>query len=107
MVTTPDRLDGLRAHVNGTIRHATELLADLKSLDEAFQVLVPSLARLTDAEREAGLARLAGYDAALPERLRELVEALADVIAGLTTADGGTAWLRHHLTRLEAGEEAA
>jgi hypothetical protein len=39
--------------------------------------------------------------------LRELVEALADVIAGLTPTDGGRAWLEHHRARLEAGEEDA
>jgi hypothetical protein len=42
-------------------------------------------------------------------RLAELVEGLADVVAGLTATDGGAAWLRHHLDRLAQGdaEEAA
>jgi hypothetical protein len=103
-MTTPTELEGLRSHVTATVQHATDLLADLESIDEAFQVLLPSLATLTDAEREALVARLCGYDAALPERLGELVEGLADVLAGLTTADRGQAWLQTHLTRLQAGE---
>jgi hypothetical protein len=99
--------DGVRAHVDRTIQHATDLLATLTSLDEALQGLIPSLAAMTEAEREAYVARLCGYDETLPERLRELVEALADVIAGLTPTDGGRAWLEHHRARLEAGEEDA
>jgi hypothetical protein len=100
-------LEQLRKHVDRTIRHATDLLGALTSLDEALQVLMPSLADMTDAERAAFVARLCGYDEKLPERLRVLVESLADVIAGLTTSDGGQAWLAHHLARLEAGDEEA
>lgn len=105
-MATPD-LEGLRRHVERTIQHATKLLASLTSLDDALQVLLPSLATMTGAERETYVARLCGYDEALPERLRVLVESLADVIAGLTTADDGRAWLDLHLARLEAGEEDA
>jgi len=101
---SPEQLETLRSHVTGTVRHATELLADLTSIDEAFQVLMPSLAVLANDERESLVARLCGYDAGLPERLRELVESLADVLAGLTTADGGGAWLHTHVARLESGE---
>jgi hypothetical protein len=104
---TADELDRLRRHVEITVRHATNLLGALTSLDEALQVLLPSLAALTEAEREAYVARLCGYDEGLPHRLRDLVESLADVIAGLTVTDGGRAWLDHHLARLEAGEEDA
>jgi len=106
-MATPEQLERLREHVTMTAQHATDLLADLTSLDEAFQVLLPSLARLTDDEREALVARLCGYDGALRDRLRDLVESLADVLAGLTTADGGSAWVDLHLTRLAAGEDAA
>jgi hypothetical protein len=104
---TAAEFDRLHHHVDLTIRHATKLLAALTSLDEALQLLLPSLAAMTEAERETYVARLCGYDEALPDRLRELVESLADVIAGLTVTDGGRAWLDHHLSRLEAGEEAA
>jgi hypothetical protein len=103
-MTTSD-LDHLRSHVEATIRHATDLLATLTSLDEALQGRLPSLARMTEAEREVYVARLCGYDDALPQRLRDLVESLADMIAGLTPTDDGRAWLTHHLARLEAGEE--
>ena len=104
---TASDLERLRRHVERTIHHATKLLGGLTSLDDELQIMLPSLASMTEAEREAYVARLCGYDAALPERLRQLVESLADVIAGLTTADNGRAWLGHHLTRLEAGEEDA
>jgi hypothetical protein len=104
---TDATLEGLRRHVETTIRHATDLLRSLTSLDEALQAVMPSLADMTDGERTAFVARLCGYDADLPERLRTLVESLADVIAGLTTSDGGSAWLEHHLARLQAGDEEA
>ena len=104
---TDDELERLRRHVSRTISHATELLANLTQLDEALQVLLPSLAAMTESEREAYVARLCGYDDALPERLRDLVESLADIVAGLTATDGGRVWLAHHLSRLEAGEEDA
>jgi hypothetical protein len=97
----------LRAHVDKTIKHATGLLGSLTSLDEELQGLLPALATMTEGEREAYVARLCGYDEALPDRLRELVESLADMIAGLTPTDGGRAWLDHHLARLESGEEEA
>lgn len=104
---TSDEFERLRHHVDLTTRHATTLLGSLTGLDEALQLLLPSLGRLTETEREIYVARLCGYDEALPDRLRELVESLADVIAGLTVTDGGRAWLEHHLSRLEAGEDAA
>jgi hypothetical protein len=104
---TAAEFERLHQHVDLTIRHATKLLGALTSLDEALQILLPSLAKMTEAEREAYVARLCGYDEALPERLRELVESLADVIAGLTPTDGGRAWLDHHLARLEAGVDEA
>ena len=90
-----------------TARVATDLLADLKSLDDQFHVLLPAVTRLTGEEREARVAALCGFDPALAARLRELVEALADVLAGVTSSDGGRSWLQHQLDRLEAGEETA
>jgi hypothetical protein len=104
---TADEVERLHQHVDLTIRHATNLLAGLTKLDEALQGLLPSLVDMTDAERESYVARLCGYDETLPDRLRDLVESLADVIAGLTPTDGGRAWLDHHLARLEAGEHDA
>jgi hypothetical protein len=104
---TKAQLEQVRTHVVKTVAHATDLLADLTTLDEELQILLPSLGAMTEAEREAFVARLCGYDADLPVRLRTLVDSLADVIAGLTSADGGRVWLEHHLARLEAGDDEA
>ena len=96
----------LREHVAASIQHGTVLLADLKSLDDDWlQTLMPALARLPESEREVFVARLCGYDASLPDRLRELIGGLADLLAGLTASDGGAAWVRNHIARLESGEE--
>jgi esterase len=95
MPPTSDRLERLRARLTATINRGTDLIADLKSVDEWLQLVMPSLADLPNDERERYVARLCGYDQALPDKLRELVESLADVLAGLTNADGGQAWLRH------------
>ena len=105
-MTTAD-FQRLRGHIDKTIRRATDLLASLTSLDEALQVLLPSLAEMTDTEREAYVARLCGYDEALAGRLRQLVESLADMIAEVSPTDGGRAWLDHHLARIENGEQDA
>ncbi len=104
---TKAQLEQVRTHVVKTVTHATDLLAALTTLDEELQILLPSLGALTEAEREDFVARLCGYDADLPARLRTLIESLADVIAGLTSADGGRGWLAHHLARLEAGDDEA
>jgi hypothetical protein len=106
-VGTFAELERLRKHVTTTAARATDLMDGLKALDDELIVLLPSLGRLTDAEREAYVAQLCGFDAALAERLRELIEALADVLAGLTSGDGGQLWLQHRISRLEAGEETA
>ncbi|HEY3098281.1 MAG TPA: hypothetical protein VGL14_05185 [Methylomirabilota bacterium] len=98
-------LVALREHVTATIQRGTDLLGDLTSLDEWLQVLMPTLARLSESERTAFVARLCGYDASLSDRLRQLIEGLADLLAGLTASDGGEAWVRQHVARLEAGEE--
>lgn len=101
----PDSLELLRGLITTTIQHGTDLIADLKALDDNFPKLMPSLDELTAAEREGQVARLVGFDEDMPERLRQLVENLADVLAGLTTADGGMKWLEHQLSRLETGED--
>ena len=105
MATREAEVDRLREQVTASIHHGTELLTDLTSLDDWLQTLMPALARLPESEREAFVARLCGYDASLPDQLRALIEGLADLLAGLTASDGGEAWLRHHVTRVEAGEE--
>lgn len=104
MATHEQDVERLRTQMTVTIQRATELLADLKSLDERLMLLLPSLQELPESVREPFVARLCGYDPALPERLHDLVGSLADVVAGLTASDGGSAWLRHHLDRLAAGE---
>jgi hypothetical protein len=95
----------LREQVTATIRRGTDLLAHLKSLDDGLQALIPALARLPESERETLVARLCGYDASLRDRVRQLIEGLADLVAGLTASDGGEAWVRQHVARLEAGED--
>ena len=109
MVTPETDLDRLRTQVTVAIQRGTDLLADLKALDAGLALLLPSLSKLPASERDQSLARLCGYDPALPDRLRALVEGLADVVAGLTSTDGAAAWRRHQLERLGAGdtEEAA
>jgi hypothetical protein len=102
-----DHLEALCARISTTIRRSTDLFAELTSLDEWLQALMPALARMTESERRTFVAKLCGYDPALPDHLQQLVQGLADLLGGLTAADGGQAWLRHHLTPLEAGEEEA
>ena len=104
-----DHVEALRARISTTIQRGTDLFADLTSLDEWLQALTPALGRMTEGERQAFVARLCGYDPALPEQLQKLIQGLADLLGGLTVTDGGQAWLRQHLARLEAGddEEAA
>jgi hypothetical protein len=99
----PD-LDRLRGRVTATIKRGTELLTDLKAVDDDIMILLPSLSKLPASEREQMVAKLCGYDPALPERVHELIEGLADLVAGLTTTDGAAAWRRQHLERLGAGE---
>ena len=101
-----DELEPLRGLVTIAIKDATGLIARLKALDEAVATLVPGLAVMTEAERNAYVARLCEYDETLPDRLRALVEGLADLLAGLTSTDGGKAWLQQHMARLQAGETA-
>ena len=102
-----DDLEALRARISTTIQRGADLFADLTSLDEWLQALLPALARMTESERRTFVARLCGYDPALPDHVQQLLQGLADLLGGLTTADGGQAWLRHHVTRLEAGDDEA
>ena len=97
-------VERLRAQVMTAIQRGTDLLADLKALDDGLARLLPSLSKLPESEREQTVARLCGYDPALRERVRALVEGLADVVAGLTTTDDAAAWRRHQLERLGSGE---
>jgi hypothetical protein len=101
-----DQLEPLRGLVTITIKDATTLMARLKALDAALTPLVPGLVTMTASERNAYVARLCGHDETLPGRLRDLVESLADLLAGLTSTDGGKAWLQQHMARLEAGDSA-
>jgi hypothetical protein len=99
------RTDTLRQHVMQAAQHGTDLIADLQALARAFDVLVPELADATKRERWAEVARLTGLDVRVPDELAALVETLADILAGLTSADGGRAWLGHQRARLDAGED--
>ena len=105
MATIPT--EDARERVTRAIRRATELIADLKAVSDALASLVPETADATELERWAQIARLAGFEADALERLEAVVETLADVLAGLTSADRGAAWLQHQRARLEAGDDAA
>jgi len=107
MASTPQHAEALRGQVARTIKCTTDLIADLKSLAEGLETLLPDGAARTETERWQEVARLAALDADTPERLEALVEALADVLAGLTSADNGAHWLAHQRARLAAGEDAA
>jgi hypothetical protein len=102
LITTEE----LRRHVTRAIQHSTDLIADLQALAGAFEGLVPELREATESERWAELTRITALDAALPDVLTAVVETLADVLAGLTSTDGGQGWLEHQRARLDAGEDA-
>jgi hypothetical protein len=54
------------------------------------------------------MAVLCGFNPVLPTDLHQLIESLADVLAGLTAADGGEAWLRRQVHALQVpGESSA
>jgi hypothetical protein len=107
MASTPRHAEALREQVQRTIERTTSLIADLNSLAEALETLLPESSARTETERWPDVARLAALDESMPERLEALVEALADVLAGLTSADDGAHWLAHQRARLAAGEDAA
>jgi len=106
MASTPGHAEALREQVTRTIQRTTSLIADLKSLAQALETLLPDGAQRTEAERWREVAHLAALDETMPERLEALVEALADVLAGLTSADNGAHWLAHQRARLADGEDA-
>jgi hypothetical protein len=105
MPTPVTQTEALRAQVTRAIQRTTDLIADLKALVNALASRVPETANATEAERWEEVARLAGLNESTLERLEAVVETLADVLAGLTSADDGAAWLQHQRARLEAGED--
>ena len=106
MASTAKHAEARRQQVTRTIQRTTELIADLKALADGLGTLLPDGAQRTEAERWREIARLAALDETMPERLEALVEALADVLAGLTSADNGAHWLAHQRARLADGDDA-
>jgi len=106
MASTPQQAEALREQVTRTIQRTTELIEELETLADGLETLLPDADR-SARERWHEIARLAALDETMLERLQALVEALADVLAGLTSADNGAHWLRHQRARLEAGEDPA
>jgi hypothetical protein len=107
MASTPRQAEALREQVSRAIKRTTDLIADLKTLAAGLETLLPDAPARTETERWREVAQLAALDETTPERLESLVEALADVLAGLTSADNGAHWLAHQRARLAAGEDAA
>ena len=107
MGSTAQQAEVLREQVSRTIQRTTNLIADLKALADGLETLLPEAPSRTAAERWHDVARLTALDEAMPERLEAIVEALADVLAGLTSADNGARWLAQQSERLAAGEDAA
>jgi len=107
MASSPWHVEALREQVSRTINHTTDLIADLKTLADGLDTLLPDGPARTETERWREVAQLAALDEATPERLEALVEALADILAGLTSADSGAHWLAHQRARLTAGEDTA
>jgi hypothetical protein len=107
MKTAPTRLDAFRTQLTHTIRHGTTLLADLRALNDGFPAMLPSLGELAKSERATQVAALCGFDPDLPADLRQLIEGLADVLGGLTAADGGEAWLRRQMDTLQTSGESS
>jgi hypothetical protein len=105
-LTPAARLELLRRHATEATRHGTALIADLQAFAAAFVILVPELEDATERERWTEVTRITGLDPACADDLATLVETLADVLAGLTTTDGGAAWLAHQRARLAEGEDA-
>ena len=97
-----------RAVASFTIEHGTELLVDLKALNDSFPKLLPLLANLSERQRATEIAVLCGFNPGLPTDLHQLIESLADLLAGLTAADGGEAWRRRQIDALQApGDSSA
>ncbi|HEU5195408.1 MAG TPA: hypothetical protein VFW70_11770 [Methylomirabilota bacterium] len=107
MASNGRQTEALRQQISRTIRRTTDLIADLKTLADGLDTLLPEGDNRTRTERWRETAQLAALDERAPERLEALVEALADVLAGLTEADNGAHWLAQQRARLAAGEDAA
>ena len=81
---------------------------DLKALNDSFPNLLPLLEKLSERQRATEIAVLCGFNPRLPTDLHQLIESLADVLGGLTAADGGEAWLRRQVDTLQTpGESSA
>jgi len=107
MASTTKQAEALREQVTRAIQRTTNLIADLKTLAEGLETLLPEGPQRTEPERWREVARLAALDEGTLERLEGLVEALADVLAGLTSADNGGNWLARQRARLASGEDVA
>ena len=107
MASTAKQAEALRAQVTRTIQRTTDLIADLKALTDGLETLLPEGPPRTEHERWHEVARLTALDEDTLERLEGLVETLADVLAGLTSADNGAGWLARQRARLAAGEDTA
>ena len=105
MASTPQQAEALREQATAAIQRTTQLIAELQALTDGLVTLLADDVERTEAERWRDAARLAGIDDMALERLEALVEALADVVAGLTSDDNGAHWRAHRLAQLAAGEE--
>jgi hypothetical protein len=99
------QIEALRSEIARTMHRGSHLIADLDAVAARFPVVMPSLGGLTETERWTAVARLCGADPRVREQLGSLVENLADVLAGLTTTDGGAAWLEHRRASLDASDD--
>jgi hypothetical protein len=106
MASPPGQAEALREQVARAIKRTTDLIAELKTLADGLDTLLPATTNRTQTERWRDAARLAALDETTPERLEALVETLADVLAGLTSADNGAHWLAHQRARLADGEDS-
>ena len=107
MASKPTQAEALRQQVTRAIRRTTDLIADLKAVADGLETLLPDGPERTQTEGWLEAARVAGLDEHVLERLEALVEALADVLAGLTSDDNGARWLDQQLGRLATGDEDA
>ena len=108
MKTTSKSLGAFRTQLSDTIEHGAELLVGLKTLNDAFPTLLPPLEILPARERAKQVAVLCGFSPDLPADLHQLIESLADILGGLTAADGGEAWLRRQIDAPQApGDSSA